>query len=226
MVFLRFLINCVALLPLWLRASTVILTGILFSVWLTGESARKLDEQYSMQEMRGSVQRSAGLLAGLISASVATRDVSAADATIKQYVSAWKQVTFVHVLDDDAQHFTEWQQHPIKFGDGILKFEAPILFGEKNFGTLSLYVNLQGSLRSIQEHVRASQRRDALTLLGLALLIVATTSYAALHPFLELSKRAAELLTQQGAIGAAESRDDAKRLRSALDLLQRLMERK
>ena len=158
----------IGLLPLWLRASGVILAGILLSVWFTGEATRKLDEEYLLGELRAGVQRSAGLLAGLLSESLVTGDHANADATIKQYVSTWPQVTFVHVMDAEAQFFTEWQQQPIKFGDGILKFEEPIQFGRQNFGTLSLYVDLNDPVRSIHEHVFAAQRREALTLLALS----------------------------------------------------------
>lgn len=214
------------LLPLWMRASSVILAGILLSVWFTGEATRRLDEHFLLGELRGGVQRSAGLLAGLLSESLVTGDHASADATIKQYVSTWPQVTFVHVMDAEAQFFTEWQQRPVKFGDGILKFEEPIRFGRQNFGTLSLYVDLKDALRSVHEHVLASQRREALSLLTLALLIIAVASYAVLQPFRELGDRAAAMLAQRGAAKAAEAGDEADRLRSALDLLQRLLEKK
>jgi len=216
----------IGLLPLWLRATAVILAGILLSVWFAGEATRKLDEEFLLGEMRAGVQRSAGLLAGLLSESLVTGDLATADATIKQYVSTWPQVTFVHVTDARAEFFTEWQQHPIKFGDGILKFEEPIRFGRQDFGTLSLYVNLQDPLHSIHAHVLASQRREALTLLALALLIIAMASYAALEPFRKLGDQAAALLAERGAIKAAESGDEAERLRAALDLLQKLLEKK
>ena len=213
-------------LPLWLRATFVILAGILLSVWFTGEATRRLDEGFLLNELRTGVQRSAGLLAGLLSESLVTGDRATADATIKQYVSTWPQVTFVHVTDTGGTFFTEWQQQPIKFGEGILKFEEPVRFGRQDFGTLSLYVNLVDPLRSIHEHVLASQRREALTLLALALLIIAMASYAALQPFRELDDQAAALLSQRGAIGAAESGDETERLRTALELLQKLLEKK
>ena len=216
----------IGLLPLWLRATAVILAGILLSVWFTGEATRKLDEEFLLGAMRAGVQRSAGLLAGLLSESLVTGDLATADATIKQYVSTWPQVTFVHVTDARAGFFTEWQQHPIKFGDGILKFEEPIRFGRQDFGTLSLYVNLQDPLHSIHAHVLASQRREALTLLALALLIIAMASYAALEPFRKLGDQAAALLAERGAIKAAESGDEVERLRAALDLLQKLQAKK
>ena len=216
----------VSLLPLWLRATAVILAGILLSVWLTGEATRKLDEEFLLGELRAGVQRSAGLLAGLLSESLVTGDRATANATIKQYVSTWPQVTFVHVTDAGHAFFTEWQQQPIKFGDGILKFEEPIRFGRQEFGTLSLYVNLQDPLASIHAHVLAMQRREALTLLGLALLIIALVSYAALQPFRELGDQAAALLAERGAIKAAESGDEVERLRAALELLRKLLEKK
>ena len=216
----------IGLLPLWLRATAVILAGILLSVWFAGEATRKLDEEFLLGAMRAGVQRSAGLLAGLLSESLVTGDLATADATIKQYVSTWPQVTFVHVTDARAGFFTEWQQHPIKFGDGILKFEEPIRFGRQDFGTLSLYVNLQDSLHTVHAHVLASQRREALTLLALALLIIAMASYAALEPFRKLGDQAAALLAERGGIKAAEPGDEVERLRAALDLLQKLQAKK
>jgi len=220
------LVQRVGLVPLWLRATFVILAGIVLSVWFTGEATRRLDEEFLLGELRAGVQRSAGMLSGLLSESLVTGDRATADATIKQYVSTWPQVTFVHVADAEAGFFTEWQQHPIKFGEGILKFEEPIHFGRQDFGTLSLYVNLQDSLQSIHVHVLASQRREALSLLGLALLIVAMASYAALQPFRELGDQAAALLSQRDAMQAAAAGDEAQRLRAALDLLQKVLEKK
>lgn len=212
------------LLPLWLRATAVILAGILLSVWFTGEATRKLDEEFLLGELRAGVQRSAGLLAGLLSESLVTGDHATADATIKQYVSTWPQVTFVHVTDAGAGFFAEWQQQPIKFGEGILKFEGPIHFGKQNFGTLSLYVDLNDALRSIHDHVLASQRREALSLLALALLIIAVVNYVALAPIRELSERAAALVAQKGAVEMPAARDEAGRMEAALDLLQKLQE--
>jgi hypothetical protein len=213
-------------LPLWLRATAVILAGMLLSIWITGETTRELDERYLLGEMRADVQRSAGLLAGLLSESVVTGDKATTEAIIKQYVSTWEQVTYVHVMEPDGNMFTEWQQHPIRFGSGILKFEAPIRFGTQVFGTLSLYVDLREALASIHEHVDVARRREALTLLALVLIVSGAASYAALQPFRELGERAVALLTAQGALKAAEEGDDVRRLGAALDLLQRLLGKK
>ncbi|MBI1731419.1 MAG: hypothetical protein HYR49_01455 [Gammaproteobacteria bacterium] len=219
------LILRIGVLPMWLRATSVILAGILLSVWITGEATRALDERYLLGEMRSGVQRSTGLLAGLLSESVVTGDAGTADAMIKQYVSTWPQVTYVHVMEANGMLFTEWQQRPIKFGDGILKFEEPIRFGAQTFGTLSLYVDLNQPLQSIHEHVLTAQRREALTLLGLVMLIIAAVVYAAMLPFRELGERAAELLAQHGALKAAESDDDLARLNAALELLRKLLDK-
>jgi hypothetical protein len=213
-------------LPLWLRATVVILAGILLSVWITGETTRELDERHMLVEMRGGVQRSAELLAGLLSESVVTGDSVAAGAIIKQYVSTWQQVTYVHIMLPDGNMFTDWQQRPVKFGAGILKFEEPIRFGTQTFGTLSLYVDLRAALAAIHEHVVRAQRREALTLLALVLVVTAAASYAALQPFRELAERATGLLERQGALRAAGEQDEAQRIGAALDLLQRLAGRK
>lgn len=214
----------IGLLPLWLRASTVILAGILFSVWLTGEATRRIEEQDRLSEMRAGVEHSVSLLAGLVSESLVTADRDSADAVIKQYVSAWPQVTFVHITDADNEFFTEWQVKPVKFGEGILKFEQPIRFGKQVFGTLALYVDLNETLASIRRHVGRAQRHAALTLLALALLIIAVVNYAAMQPVRELGRRATDLLLQRGAIKAAEQGGEVERLGAALDLLQRLLQ--
>lgn len=214
------------LLPLWLRASSVILAGILFSVWFTGEATRRAEEHDRLAELRAGVERSVGLLAGLVSESVVTADQATADAVIKQYVSSWPQVTFVHITDSDGVFFTEWQRRPAQFGEGILKFEQPIHFGRQSFGTLSLYVDLNDTLASMRRHVLRDQRRAALLLLALALVIIAVVNYSAMQPVRELARRATDLLLQRGALKAAEEGDEVERLRAALDLLQRLQARK
>ncbi len=220
------LLQRAGLLPIWLRSTAVILAGILLSVWFTGEATHRTEERDRLAEMRSGVERSVGLLAGLVSESLVTSDQATADAVIRQYVSAWPQVTFVHIADADGEFFTEWQQKPAKFGDGILKFEQPIRFGKQTFGTLSLYVDLNETLASIRAHVSRDQRRAALMLLALALLITAVVNYAAMHPVRELADRAAALLAQRGALPAAEEEGEVPRLAAALDLLQRLLERK
>jgi hypothetical protein len=217
-------IASIGLLPLWLRASTVILAGILLSVLFTGESTRRAGEQDRLAEMRAGVERSVSLLAGLVSESLVTADRATADAVIKQYVSAWPQVTFVHITDADNEFFTEWQLKPVKFGEGILKFEQPIRFGRQVFGTLALYVDLNATLASIRHRVGRDQRRAALTLMALALLIIAVVNYAAMQPVRELGRRAADLLVQRGALKAAEEGGEVERLEAALDLLQRLLQ--
>lgn len=219
------LLQRAALLPIWLRSTAVILTGILLSVWSTGEATRRMEEQSRLADMRIGVERSVGLLAGLVSESLVTSDQTTADAVIRQYVSAWPQVTFVHIADADGEFFTEWQQKPVKFGDGILKFEQPIRFGKQTFGTLSLYVDLNETLASIRARVSRDQRRAALTLLALALLIIAVVNYAAMQPVRELADRAAALLARYGALQAGEQEGEVPRLASALDLLQRRLER-
>lgn len=211
-------------MPLWVRASTVILAGIMLSVWLTGEATRRAEEQNRMAELRAGVERSVSLLAGLVSESLVTADRATADAVIKQYISAWPQVTFVHVSDAENEFFTEWQQKPVKFGEGILKFEQPIHFGKQSFGALSLYVDLNETLGSIREQVGRAQRRAALTLLALALLIIAMVNYSAMQPVRDLGRRATDLLLQRGAIKTAEQGGELERLGAALDLLQRLLQ--
>ncbi len=121
-----------------LKTSLPIIIAISIGIWFAGEHTRKLDEEYLIGDMRREMQRATALLAGLVSDGVVTEDAKKADATIKQYLSNWPEVTYIHIQDDTGILLTEWKKRPIIFGEGILKFEQPITYGNVQFGILSL----------------------------------------------------------------------------------------
>ena len=167
-------------IPFWLKLSLVIGLGILFGTWFAGESTRKLDTEYLLDTVRNDMQRTTGLLAGLIAESVVISDARKTEAIIRQYASGWSDFTYIHVLDDDGFYVTEWQKRPIKFGPQIRKFEQAIEHGGQEFGVLSVYVDMGSIHEAISEHIGTSQRRSALILLSITMFIVFFINYFAL----------------------------------------------
>ncbi|MGH8245658.1 MAG: hypothetical protein ACREUU_04425, partial [Gammaproteobacteria bacterium] len=155
--------------------------GIALAVWFAGEAARKLHEDFLSGSMRADTQRSVELLAGHVSEAMIARDAKRVDAMIRQYTEGWPDITYVHISDDAGVPFTEWQKRPIRFGEGILKFEAPIGYGGAVFGTLSLYVDLNPSLAAMRGHIDRSRRQTALILLAVTLIVVSAVNYATLR---------------------------------------------
>lgn len=168
-------------MPLWVKASATILLGIALSVWFAGEAARKLHEEFLTDSMRADTQRSVELLAGLLSEAVVVRDAKRVDAIVRQYTEGWPKITYVHTSDDTGALFTEWQKRPIRFGEGILKFEAPIEYGGAAFGTLSMYVDLNPSFAAMRGHIVRSRRQTAFILLAFTLFIVSAVNYVTLR---------------------------------------------
>lgn len=171
-----------ASIPLWIKTTLVITIGITLSVWFTIESTRYLDEEYLKREIHDGAQRSTDLLAGLLAEALVTRDTNMANAIISRYVSDWPDITYLHVTDDRAKVFLEWQKKPITFGEGILKFETPVVYGDQNFGILSIYIDLSRPLAAIDEHIRSVEHRVALTLLAMTLFLCAVVNYSARDP--------------------------------------------
>ena len=166
--------------PFWLKLSLVIGLGITFGAWFAGESTRKLDTEYLLETARKDMQRTTGLLAGLIAESVVIGDSRKTEAIIRQYASGWSDFTYIHVLDDGGFYVTEWQKRPIKFGPQIRKFEQAIEHGGQEFGVLSVYVDMGSIHEAISEHIGTSQRRSALILLSITMFIVFFINYFAL----------------------------------------------
>ena len=175
------------MLPFWLKITLVILLGNALGIWFATEDARSLDKQYLVEDMRVEMNRATRLLSGLVAESVVTGDMRKTDATIRQYVSSWSEVTYVHIVDDDGMLVTEWQKKPIQFGEGILKFEQPVLYGNEKFGSISLYADLNTFYTAMAEHIDKTRRRTAFILLAITLFIVFVVNYAS-HREIELSK--------------------------------------
>jgi len=159
-------------IPFWLKLSIVICIGILFGTWYAGEATRKLDTEYLLGTIHGDMQRTTGLLAGLITESVMTGDTRKSQAIIDQYVAGWSEFTYVHVLDDDGNFVTEWQRQPINFGPGVRKYEQPIKYGGQQFGILSVYADMTSLHAAVTQHINTSRRQSALILLSITMFIV------------------------------------------------------
>lgn len=166
--------------PFWLKLSSLICLGILFGTWFAGEATRKLDTEYLLDTIRGDMQRTTGLLAGLIVESVVTGDTRKTETIIRQYVAGWSEFTYIHVLDEYGNFVTEWQKHPIKFGPGIRKFEQTIEYGGQKFGILSVYADLGSIHTAVEQHINSSRRQAALILLSITMIIVFFVNFFAL----------------------------------------------
>lgn len=77
-------------IPFWFRLSLVICIWILIADWFSGESTRKLGSEFLLDRIRDEMQRTTGLLAGLVAESV--------------------------VVGDDGFYVAEWQKRPTQFG--------------------------------------------------------------------------------------------------------------
>ena len=154
------------------KSTLPIIIAISIGIWFSGEYTRKLDAEYLIGDMRNEFQRATTLMAGLVSVGVTVKDVQDIDATIKQYVLNWPELTYIHIQDDSGNLLTEWKRKPIPFGEGILKFEQPITYGNEQFGIFSLYVDLNNYYRLMNEHIDDARRRAALILLSITLFVV------------------------------------------------------
>ena len=219
------LTNSVRAIPLWCKTTVVLTLGIALSIWFTVELTLSLDQKYLHEKLHNDTQRATELLAGLLKETVLTRNKAKTDSIIKQYAGDWPDITFLHIEDEHAHFFTEWKKQPVSFGEGILKYEAPIVVNNQKFGTLSLYLDQRDRLNSIQEHVSAIERRVALTLFAMMLFISAIVSYAAMHPIKSISDKLFGVM-QTAARSDTENigPDEISRLKSALAFIQKLLD--
>ena len=164
-------------IPVWLMQSLTIFIGISVGIWFAGESTRILDEDFLVGNIKREINRSTELLAGLIAITVVANNKIETDIIIKQYLSGWNEVTFVHVSSDDGMLFTEWHKKPIQFGEGILKFEAPVTLGNEDFGVLSVYADTNNIYSAMHDHIQSARRRVALILLSISMFIVCLVNY-------------------------------------------------
>ncbi|MFT5349331.1 MAG: hypothetical protein ACI909_001463 [Planctomycetota bacterium] len=167
-------------IPFWLKLSLVICLAILIGTWFAGESTRKLHSEYILNSIRNDMQRTTGLLAGLIAESVVIGDTRKTESIIKQYAAGWSEFTYIHVLDDHGMYVTDWQKHPIKFGQNTRKFEQAIVHGNQEFGILSVYVDMGSFFEAMNQHIKTSRRQAALILLSLTMFIVFFINFFAL----------------------------------------------
>ena len=167
-------------IPFWLRLSLVICIGILIAVWFSGESTRKLDSEFILDRIRNDMQRTTGLLAGLVAESVVIGDNVKTEAILRQYALSWSEFTYIYVLDEDGFYIAEWQKRPIQFGPNVRKFEESIIHGEEEFGILSVYVDMHLFFDAMDEHINTSRRQSALVLLSLTMFIVFFINFFAL----------------------------------------------
>jgi len=79
---------------------------------------------------------------------------------------------FVHITDKDGKFIYEWKKQPIVFGEGILKFEQPIVYGKIEFGILSVYVDLRKFYEDMNRHIEEVRNRSTLILFVTTFLLI------------------------------------------------------
>lgn len=211
--------------PLWCKTTLVLTLGIALSVWFTVDLTLRLDQKYLLEKLHDDTQRAADLLTGLLKNAILARDTDKADSIIRQYVSDWPDITFLHIDDEHSRFFTEWKKQPLSFGEGILKYESAVVVGGQHFGMLSLYVDQRDRINSVQEHVSAIERRVALSLLAMMLFISAVVSYAAMHPIKKVSDDVFKLIQSAAKADTINpGADEISRLNSAVAFIQKLLD--
>jgi len=159
-------------IPLWLKITLSIVFTISIGAYMTGEDTRKLDERYLMKDIRHEMQRTTSLLAALVALSVVTKKEMNTSAIIRESVAAWPEIMFVHIIDEQGKFIYEWKKQPLVFGQGILKFEQSIIYGEVEYGILSVYVDLRNVYKEIEEHIGKVRHRSTLILLVITFLLI------------------------------------------------------
>ncbi len=158
--------------PLWLKITLSIVSAIFVGAFLAGEDTRRLDEKYLVGDVRHEMQRTTNLLAALIAESVVTKKAMNTQAIVKESVTKWPEIMFIHITDEHGLYVYEWKRQAIGFGEGILKFEQPIIYGGVEFGILSVYVNLRNFYSDMKEHINKIRNRSALILFATTFLLI------------------------------------------------------
>ncbi len=158
--------------PLWSKVTFIIFFGTLIGAYISGESTRKLDNEYLISDIHSATQLATTLLANIVSESVVLNDARTSDAIIKQSVKEWPEATYIHIEDDRGFYFTEWGKLK-ETGLGIQKFEAPIILGEQDYGVLCVYVDLRQVYKNMESHIGEVRNRSALILLAISLFVIA-----------------------------------------------------
>jgi hypothetical protein len=158
--------------PLWSKVTFVILFGTLVGAYISGESTRKLDDEYIRSNIHSATQLATTLLASILSESVVLNDTKTTDALIKESIKEWPEVTYIHIEDDRGLYYTEWGKLDI-VGLGIQKFETPVILGGQHYGVLCVYADLRRVYENMDSHINEVRNRSALILLAIALFIIA-----------------------------------------------------
>ena len=158
-------------LPLWSKVTFIIFFGSIIGAYMSGESTRKLDSEYIIRDIRNATQLSTTLLANILSESVVVNDLDSSNSIIKQSVKHWPEVKYLHIENENGGYFTEWGKLD-RSGFGIQKFEAPIIFGEQNYGVLCVFVDLGKVYSDMESHISEVRNRSALILLAVSLFII------------------------------------------------------
>jgi len=157
---------------LWLKVTLSIFIGTVIGAYISGESTRKLDSEYLINDVRYATQLSTTLLANILSLSVATNNTRASDDIIEQAVKKWPEATYIHIEDYRGFYYTEWGKL-YGVGLGIQKFEAPITLYEQDYGMLCIYVDLRHVYKNVESHISEVRKRSALILIAISLLVIA-----------------------------------------------------
>jgi len=159
-------------MPLWVKISISICSAIFIGAYMAGEDTRRLDEKYLVGDVRYEMQRTTNLLAALVAESVVTKKEINTTAIINESISKWPEIMFVHITDEHGKFIYEWQKQPIFFGEGILKFEQPIVYGKVVFGNLSVYVDLRKFHEDMNKHIEEVRNRSTLILFVTTFLLI------------------------------------------------------
>ena len=61
-----------------------------------------------------------------------------------------------------------------------MKFETPIVYGNENYGVLSIYVDMTEFYSAMHEHINSTRFYVALILLSIVMLVVLIVSFTAM----------------------------------------------
>lgn len=166
-------------MSLWIKNSIVVLLSIMIAAWFAGEQIRVMDEHYLLSNIREDKSRLVALLSGLVTNEVVLKDEALIDLVIKEYISNWPEITYVHIIDDRARVIYEWQKKPIMFGPTTRHFQHPVTIGNQQFGTLTVYFDLVEYFDGAQAHIRSARQSAASILLSITLFLVFLVNYVA-----------------------------------------------
>ncbi|NNE36856.1 MAG: hypothetical protein HKN08_01020 [Gammaproteobacteria bacterium] len=166
-------------MPLWIKNSLVVILSIFIAAWFAGEQIRIMDEHYFLNNIREDKSRLVQLLSGLVANEVVLKNEAGIDAVVKDYLSNWPEITYVHILDDRARVVYDWQKKPVQFGPTIRSFQQLITVGGQEFGTLIIYFDLVEYFEATDEHIRLARQSAAAILLAITMFLVFVINFVA-----------------------------------------------